>query len=744
VISTSLPNDELYDASLRQGQVKHALKTGLACCLATGVSYLFRMPDGQFAPVFVYLLMTLGMPRPRLNWLLAQLAIAASAAVSAMILVVCRDAHFLYLAVTLLWIFTCMLMANWFPLPAALGAMVSALGIFVFVEGTVGAALSFYLAYGLNFVIAGFSVVVVRTLLWPSNWQDIFLARLAAVYAVLGDYCLRAAGRLRGGDSAAVEILPEILPDMEWAPFRPLLRLLAPELRRARDTSNPFARMILACRSLNLRLWFFNRVIAPAVPASLSAETRQRLASVLDRCGEHLQALLEAALQRKPVLPVDPGLIREVSSLQRDAGQRDSAAQLSAPTAERVEGGVDALLAHGTHATLLYRLVQGIESATESQNSLFASFRRGLAGELVGFRPFMTGGRLLDVQSLRSSTKLVLILLLLLAEEGLLGFPGGSQVAFFATFFASTGNLGRQNKTDLVGLAGLLGGFVYGVAAAFLTSRLPHFPLLLLLVFLGQFVASLAFQKLPRFGAAGVQAGLAIPFAYLATTGPEWGSFSDVRTRFWGLVVAGFTAVVVHAFLWPVLPTRQLRALIAAALRATAESFGQLFEGPRPAWKGAPPSLGETVTQARGLIDDSRYLPGPERADPAYNGVLGCLQEIDANLEYIHLLVGLEDEHPLRQRFFQVIGDYSGQAQINLEAVARQFQPSPRRAAALEPVHWRPDASGRWEGTAHTIDPVLQEQIDPWRPAVIARCLDQTARAVETISGIAHEINLRS
>ena len=86
-------------------------------------------------------------------------------------------------------------------------------------------------------------------------------------------------------------------------------------------------------------------------------------------------------------------------------------------------------------------------------------------------------------------------------------------------------------------MAGLLGGFVYGVVAAFLTSRVPQFPLLLALVFLGQFLASLAFQRLPRYGVAGIQAGLALPFAYLATTGPEWGSFTTVRTRFAGLVV---------------------------------------------------------------------------------------------------------------------------------------------------------------------------------------------------------------
>src|SRR5271157_6487078 len=126
---------------------------------------------------------------------------------------------------------------------------------------------------------------------------------------------------------------------------------------------------------------------------------------------------------------------------------------------------------------------------------------------------------------------------------------------------------------------------------------------------------------------------------------------------------------------------RHLRALIAAALRDTAVSLGRLFAAPSSTWDGSPPSLGETVTRARDLLDDARYLSGPDHADPAYNGILGCLQEIDANLEYVRFLVGLEEEHPLRQRFFEVIGDYAEQSRSNLEQVVRQFQPSPRQAA---------------------------------------------------------------
>ena len=725
MVSTVAPSERLYEEALREGQVRHALKTALGCCLATALSFFFHLPSGQLAPVFAYLLMTLGMPSPRLNWVLAQLAIVVSALVSALVLVVFGAAPFLYLALTLLWIFTCVLFTNRFSLPATLGAMVSALGIFVFFDGGVGGTLDFYLAYGLNFLIAGFSVTVVHALLWQLNTRKVFLERVAAVYARLEDQCREVARRLRSGESAPVEASLG-----EWAPFRPLRQLLAPELRRGRDTANPFARMILACRSLNLRLWFFSRVIAPLAPAALPAEVRLRMARLLDRCAEHLHALLDGILHREHVRPVDTDLVAEADSVRLDANFR--------------RGGGDILLAHGIHRSILHRFVQGLQALTASHNALLANLRAGLAGELVALRAFPSGRRLVDVNSVRAGVKLVLILLLLLVEERGLAFPGGSQVAFFATFFASTGNLGRQNKTDLVGLAGLLGGFVFGVVAAFLTSRLPEFPLLLALVFLGQFVANLAYQRLPRYGAAGLQAGLALPFTYLATTGPEWGSFSTATTRFWGLVVAGFSAVVVHAYLWPALPMRQLRASIAAALRDTAARLGYLFAGPRSTWGGPPPSLDDVALRARDLLDDARYLPGPEHADAAYDGIVDCLQEIDANLEYVHFLLGLEKEHPLRQRFFEVIADYPALASSKLQTVARQFQQPPAIAARIEPVRWEPDASHRWEDAAHDVGSVPDPEVDPWRPAVIANCLDRIGRAIEKTSSIAAEINLRT
>ncbi len=550
-MASTVPSSERrFEESLKQGQVRHAIKVALACSLATVVTYYFLVPSGQLAALFAFLLMSLGMPSPRMNWLLTQLAIMVSAVVASIILFYFHEALFLYLALTLLWIFACLLLSGWLPLPATMAGMIAAISIYTFLEGDVGAALDFFVDYTLNFFIGGVCIVAVHSLIWPFNTPKLFVRRLALAYEHLERECRQGSQWLRAGESP-----PPLDPLEDWAPFRPLRQLLAPELFRGRDTSNPFAGLILACRSLNLRLWFFNRTFSGMAMDQLSVATRGQLADALDGLAAYLAKLVAGALEHKLVSPVGASLLRDVEQASSDIRSSDP------------------LLAHHVPATILQLLVQDLQTASTFQNALFAKFNRGRQHELVSLWPGPNRAALFDVQSVRSGVKLVLILVLLMLEEGWLGLPGGAQVAFFATFFASTANLGRQNKTDLVDVAGLLTGFAYGIVAAYLTSRFPHFPLLLALVFLGEFLADLAFQRMPRYSVAGLQAGLAIPFTFLATTGPEWGSFTTVRTRLAGLLVAGATAVIVHAVVWPVFPMRQLRASIAAALRATARAW---------------------------------------------------------------------------------------------------------------------------------------------------------------------------
>lgn len=702
---TAPPSDELFHESLRQAQVRHALKTALACTLATASAYYYHLRSEQLAPVFAFLLFTMGMPAPRMNWLLTQLAVLASSLVSAFILVYFHDTLFLYLALTLFWTFVCLSAGGWLPMPATLGGMVTAISIFTFLEGGLGAALDFFVDYNTNFIAGGLSVVIVHTFVWPLNTPKVFVSRLAQVYAQLETACRAGSTSLRTGAAPTASE-----PFDDWTPFRPLRQLVAPELFHARDTSSPFAGLILACRSLNLRLWFFNRTFDQVQSESLPPAARTQLANRLDAFATHFAALLTGALNRQPVPTLDSRPIE----------------------------AADTLPAHSLHASILQFIARDFSTITNFHNALFAHFRGNFHSELVSLWPGPNSAGLFDVQSMRSGVKLVLIILLLLFAEGWLGLPGESQVAFYATFFASTVNLGRQTRTDLIDVVGLLSGFAFGVVAAFITSRLPHFPLLLALVFLGQFLADLAYQRLPRFSVAGLQAGLALPFTFLATIGPEWGSFTTVRTRLAGLLLAGAAAVIVHAVVWPEYPMRQLRRSIATALRATATSLVALFRPPHIDWTGSPPCLRQTILRARDLLDDARFLPGPQNAEVDYQAVLVALQEIDASLEYTHLLTCLPEGHSLQPQFFALVNDYAVDAETKLPQVAHQFDDPPSRDA---PIDWHSETSPRWTNWLAENAPPATE-LERERPAVIAQCLDQIAAATTQISNLAATINV--
>ena len=85
--------------------------------------------------------------------------------------------------------------------------------------GHLGETLAFYVAYGIDWFVGGFSVIVVNTLIWPHTTERVFLERLAAVYAHLEEQCRRVARQIRSGESPPVEASAK-----GWQLFRPLRR----------------------------------------------------------------------------------------------------------------------------------------------------------------------------------------------------------------------------------------------------------------------------------------------------------------------------------------------------------------------------------------------------------------------------------------------------------------------------------------------------------------------------------------
>jgi uncharacterized membrane protein YgaE (UPF0421/DUF939 family) len=101
-------------------------------------------------------------------------------------------------------------------------------------------------------------------------------------------------------------------------------------------------------------------------------------------------------------------------------------------------------------------------------------------------------------------------------------------------------------------IAGLALAVIWGVVTFLLIGFLPYFPLLAVLIFFGQFVATYLTLTGGTFAYAGLQMGLVVPMIIVAEP-TEFGTFVVAVQRLEGILL-GLAASVVVAGLWPRFP----------------------------------------------------------------------------------------------------------------------------------------------------------------------------------------------
>jgi uncharacterized membrane protein YccC len=98
-------------------------------------------------------------------------------------------------------------------------------------------------------------------------------------------------------------------------------------------------------------------------------------------------------------------------------------------------------------------------------------------------------------------------------------------------------------------VAGALLGAAWALGSFLLLNLLPHFPLLLLLLFFGMFVASYLTRTGGAYSYLGLQMGLVLPLL-LVVPGKEFGDLAAAVQRLEGVAAALAASVLVGAF-WP-------------------------------------------------------------------------------------------------------------------------------------------------------------------------------------------------
>jgi len=101
-------------------------------------------------------------------------------------------------------------------------------------------------------------------------------------------------------------------------------------------------------------------------------------------------------------------------------------------------------------------------------------------------------------------------------------------------------------------IAGLALATIWSLATFLLVGLLPYFPLLAVLLFVGQFVATYLTLTTGKYGYAGLQMGLVLPMVIVAKP-TEFGSIIPAVERLGGILL-GLGASIVVAGLWPRFP----------------------------------------------------------------------------------------------------------------------------------------------------------------------------------------------
>jgi hypothetical protein len=109
-------------------------------------------------------------------------------------------------------------------------------------------------------------------------------------------------------------------------------------------------------------------------------------------------------------------------------------------------------------------------------------------------------------------------------------------------------------------IAGLVLATAWALGAFLIVGLLPHFLLLAVLLFLGQFVATYLTQTGGQYSYAGLQMGLVLPMVVVAPPA-EFGSLTPAVQRLASIVIA-LAASILVAGLWPRFPMRDEAAAV--------------------------------------------------------------------------------------------------------------------------------------------------------------------------------------
>jgi len=286
---------------------------------------------------------------------------------------------------------------------------------------------------------------------------------------------------------------------------------------------------------------------------------------------------------------------------------------------------------------------------------------------------------LFDKKTLKQSSKIIIIFLILLVGELYFDFPGQYQVAFYGILFGLLPNIGQSHHKTKLGIIGVILGLLFGIFGNFIIFHIHSFIILCLLYFLATFIFSYVASGSAKYDFIGLQAGLMIPFSLLY-------NLDAASTRVEALIISSAVGLTVLHFVWPIIPINELRKNISKSLTTSGlilKKLLKLDEGENEQIKKLVIELAATLPTINSLFNDAKYLvDSDDKNTEEYLTIIEKIEFIYIELEnlnniiYYHFdnklvilyLSSMKEAYEnLFQFFDKVANQFTSNAAVNLD-----------------------------------------------------------------------------
>ena len=608
------------DVVLRRFRLKRAAKITFAVLIAATVCFVWHLELGYFMGLVTMFTMVFAPGHEFADG--ARMVIAAFCAglITSILILLFADAGVAFLIVSL--VFLCLWLA-YIPsdhlVPYLVGGIVFATLIFARVFEGGQAALHAFPGIVARFAVAWVIMSVVERVIWPENPITTFRLTLARLFRDLGELTEQSVSQTKGEGLKAPQ-------ELSSQAFQELLQVSRFMRSRDRQEGYPRVRIATACHLLFRRLDYILRRLSD---------------------GPHF-AIVRV---RNPELP--KRLLRELIGVFYDTSHQIVAGSPLRIDWSRVQSTLDEVDAEYRRSKHASKGEAAVDSDFPVTRSLLATTQEFVIdyNEFVGSgAPAPTSSKTsahtplrlqTDPEKLHRGGRVVLIVLILIAVSNLFSLPPNTPFSFYVIGIGAAANMGQVRWNGQTGVIGALIALVYGIAGIVVLSYAPHLPLFYLIYGLGLLVGLYVTIGSERYGSAGFQGALLVPFTFLIYNGPVW-TLEDAVVRTIALALAAIVVLVVMRYVWPLDPVRQFRRSAAKVMRTCPDLF-PLDPAHRTGaidWRAQAQKIALWTEDGQKLSRDSAYLMGSTLSgESSFVELLGGAQNLFVQLTSLRRLL---------------------------------------------------------------------------------------------------------